>query len=255
MKAATLQATEKAVRALLDGLASTLIRLDMTPSRLAQISRAAFVMSAASQSKMKSGRTHIAEIAARTGLNRAEVKRIVAARFSHGNPEASLAPRAFRVIEAWKSLSPYSRKGKPRPLRLNGRAPSFESLCNEHSGDIPYKVILRELLSRSRLKFLDKGKVVSLTKQPRPNKKDTDDLETLLYASTFLSELMRASAVLVRRKVRVYPPDTITEKFFERSVATQVSDLMENLPMLQTKRRRKSSRKGGVNVYALVSRA
>src|SRR5688572_16543214 len=139
MKAATLQATEKAVRALLDGLASTLIRLDMTPSRLAQITRAAFVMSAASHSKKKSGRTHIAEIAARTGLNRTEVKRIVAARFSHGDPESSFAPRAFRVIEAWKSLKPYARHGKPRPLKLNGRTPSFESLCNEHSGDIPYK--------------------------------------------------------------------------------------------------------------------
>jgi hypothetical protein len=255
MKAATLQATEKAVRALLDGLASTLIRLDMTPSRLAQISRAAFVMSAASQSRMKSGRTHIAEIAARTGLNRAEVKRIAAARFSHGRLEVSLAPRAFRVIEAWKSPGPYARKGKPRSLKLKGRAPSFESLCNEHSGDIPYKVILRELLSRNRLKILDKGRVVSLTRPPRPTKKDSDDLDNLLYASKFLSELMKESALLVRRRVRVYPPDTITEKFFERSVAAQVSDLMENLPMLQTKRRRKSSRKGGVNVYALVSRA
>jgi hypothetical protein len=255
MKAATLQATEKAVRALLDGLASTLIRLDMTPSRLAQISRAAFVMSAASQSKMKSGRTHIAEIAARTGLNRTEVKRIVAARFSHGSPDTSLAPRAFRVIEAWKTLGPYARKGRPQSLKLNGRAPSFESLCNEHSGDIPYKVILRELLNRKRLKVFDKGRYVSLTKQPRPSQKDSDDLETLYYASAFLRELVKEPDVLVRRKVRVYPPDTITDRFFERSVATQVSDLIENLPMLHAKRRRKSSRKGGVNVYALVSRA
>jgi hypothetical protein len=255
MKAATVQATERAVRAVLDGLASTLLRLDMTPSRLAQISRAAFVMSAASQSKLKSGRFHIAEIAARTGLNRTEVKRIVAARFYHGNPDATSAPRVFRVIKAWTSLSPYARDGRPRSLSLKGRAPSFESLCKEHSGDIPYKVILRELLNRNRLKVSSKGRVVSLTKRPRSNTNDSADLETLLYASAFLGELVKEKGVLVRRKIRVYSSDTITDQFLERSIATQVADLIENLPMLHAQRRRKLRRKGGVNVYALVSRA
>lgn len=254
MKAATVQATEKAVRAILDGLASTLIRLEITPSRLAQISRAAFVSSAASQSKMKSGRPHIARIAARTGLNRTEVKRIIDARFSHGNSEPAFAPRALRVLEAWKSSSPYARSGKPRSLNLVGRSPSFESLCKDHSGDIPYKVILRELASRNRIKILNKGKVVALVRG-RKAKKNDDDLEVLLYAAAFLSEIAKDSGVLVRRKVRVYSPDTITDKFLEHSIATQVGDLIESLPLLHARRGGKSSRKGGVNVYALVSRA
>jgi len=73
---------ERALSQLLDALAEILIPLEVTPARLAQVARSSFVKVSAKEAKMRSsGRPHLAKIAARTGLSRAEVKKIVVANF------------------------------------------------------------------------------------------------------------------------------------------------------------------------------
>jgi hypothetical protein len=254
MRATKSEAAEIALREILDVLASILIRLDLTPARLAQMSRASFVKSAAAHARMRSGRPHIARIAARIGLSRTEVKRIASARFGYGDADITSAPRALRVAEAWRSCQPYVSQGKPRALRLAGKSPSFETLCREHSGDIPCKVILDELTSRSLVRLSSRKQCVSLLPRKRVIKRAAE-LETLIYAAAFLTELAKGTGVLVRRRVRIVAPDKITEKYFERTVASQIGELVDSLPTLFSRRTRRPRRKGGINVYALVSRA
>lgn len=245
---------EKALSDIIGVLASTLIRLDLTPTRLAQISRAAFVMTASTESRMKSGRPHIARIAARVGLSRSEVKRIISSHFNFGERDPSHAPRAMRVMEAWKAFPRYSRKGKPRILKIGGAAPSFESLCREHSGDIPYRVILDELTSRGFAKISAQHKLVTLTEIRGVGEERKNDLEALRYVAVFLTDAMKGDDVLVRRRIRISAPDTITDRYFEGSVSAQISNVVDGLPSLASPRARKSKRKAGINVYALVSR-
>src|SRR6188768_296160 len=154
MKPAKDDAAELALVALLDALASVLIPLEITPTRLAQIARASFVKTSAMHVRMRSsGRPHLAKIAAVTGLSRSEVKRLVSSNFEIGEQQPETFPRALRVLKAWQVSKRYSISGQPKPLRIRGPFPSFESLCQEFSGDIPYKVILSELERKQVLKF------------------------------------------------------------------------------------------------------
>jgi hypothetical protein len=254
MRATKLETAEVVLREILDVLASTLMRLDLTPARLAQISRVAFVKAAASHARMRSGRPHIARIAARVGLSRPEVKRIVDARFTNGHSDSAYAPRAIKVVEAWRRCSPYVSRGKPRLLRLGGKSPSFESLCREHSGDIPYRVILDELVTRNLVSLSTAKRSVLLL----PNaiaRRHPPELDTLVYAAAFLTELTSGSDVLVRKKVRIATPSTITEKYFEGAIASQIGDLVDGLPTMFGRKQPKTKRKVGVHVYALVARA
>src|SRR5262245_5524718 len=113
---------------LFDALAPILISLDITPSKLAQIARASFVKSSAKQARMKSsGRPHLARIAALTGLSRSEVKRLVVSGYKTEASNSENLPRALRVLDAWRTSREYAPSGKPRPLRILGRPPSFDA--------------------------------------------------------------------------------------------------------------------------------
>src|ERR1043165_7270346 len=141
--------SEHSISILMDALALVLIKLDITPSRLNEIARSSFVKAAASEDRTKtSGQPHVARIASLTGLTRTEVKRIVDADFASQSSNNEHLPRALRVLIGWKTSRKYSMNGKSRKLAVICKAPSFESLCREFSGDIPHTAIRAELLSR-----------------------------------------------------------------------------------------------------------
>jgi len=254
MKASKGDAAELALAALLDVLASILIPLEVTPARLAQIARASFVKASVSQARVRSsGRPHLARIAALTGLSRAEVKRLVSSNYEIGHQEPESSPRAIRVLGAWKSSKRYTAAGRAIPLRINGPFPSFETLCREFSGDIPYKVILTELERRSNVKFRKKRTWISISKTLTPSASHHRELSNLVFAASLIGELSNSSGVLVRRKEKIGAPMDIPSSYVEKAIAGRISDLLDNLPQLFTPR--KSSRKNRtcVNIYTLVS--
>ena len=243
---------ENALAALLDGLALVLITLDVTPARLAQIARASFVKAGASQATKRSGRLHLARIAALTGLSRAEVKRIVAANFAAGRTKADSLPRALRVMIGWQKSRRYSDRGKPRILAMLGPAPSFETLCQEYSGDIPHRVILNEL-ERGGYVEIDWGrKRVKVVRKPPARTRATSAEVALTYAASFITEAIRDDCVLVRKRQRAYISSSLPARYAERAIAGRVTEMMDQIPRMFPIV--KKGKKSAVDVFALVSR-
>ncbi|MEO8019125.1 MAG: DUF6502 family protein [Pseudomonadota bacterium] len=254
MKPSKEDATEMALAALLDVLASILVPLEITPARLAQIARASFVKASAIHARMRSsGRPHLARIAALTGLSRAEVKRVVAANYSFGPREVETSPRALRVLHAWRGSKEYSRAGRAKSLRISGPFPSFETLCREFSGDIPHRVILTELESRSRVKLKKKRTWVSAIGTSRSRVSFKRDLSNLVFAASLIGEFSASERVLVKRKDKIRSSTEIQDSYFENAIAGRVTELLDNLPEMFATNKNVSKNKHCVSVYTLVS--
>jgi hypothetical protein len=239
---------------LLDALAPVLIPLDITPSRLAQIARASFVKASARQSQMKSsGRPHLARIAAVTGLTRLEVKRLVASDYKIGTPNSENFPRALRVLNAWRNSSTYSRKGKPRPLKILGQPPSFDSLCKAHSGDIPFTVILDDLERRQSVVVSRKRNRVAIAKSRTRSERISREHSALSFAAAFLREALQHKLVLVRRREKIASSSNLSDAYVESAIASRLTDLLDQLPELFAKRG--ARKRNIVNVFTLVSRS
>jgi len=254
MKASKEDAADFALSALLDVLASILIPLEITPARLAQIARASFVKASAIHARMRSsGRPHLARIAAITGLSRVEVKRLVSSNYAIGHQEPESSPRALRVLNAWQTSKRYSSAGRATRLRINGPFPSFETLCREFSGDIPYKVILTELERKASVKFQGNRKWVAVFKSSKANIARQHDLSNLIFAASLIGELSLSGKVLVRRKEKVSAPADIQNAYVENAIAGRVTNFLDNLPQLFVSRRTVRKSRPCVNVYTLVA--
>jgi hypothetical protein len=256
MKPSNEDAAELALAALLDVLASVLIPLEITPARLAQIARASFVKASVSQAQVRSsGRPHLARIAALTGLSRAEVKRLVSSNYAIGRQEPDSSPRALRVLGAWRASKRYTNAGRPISLRVNGPFPSFETLCREFSGDIPYKVILTELERRANVKFRKKRSWVSVSKANKSGPAKQRELSNLIFAASLIGEFSQSGSILVKRKEKIGAPLDIHSSYVENAIASRVTDLLDNLPQLFVSGKNARKSRACVNVYTLVSRS
>lgn len=253
MKPSRDESIESALALILDALARLLIDLAVTPAKVAHVARTSFVKAAARRARIRtSGRPHLARIASMTGLPRSEVKRIVAEKFAISPVRTETLPRALRVLRAWEQSSGYSRGGRPIAIKIVGGEPSFVALCRDHSGDIPYRVILDELVS-SKLATLNKKKThISATKNQRATKSNAQ-CQTLIYAAEFLQHAMSDDAVIVRKKQRVRTSSTVPSAYVEKAVAGRVSDLMDQLPNLFPERGRRTS--DAIDVFTVVARS
>lgn len=246
--------TERILRVLLNALAAFLIPLEITPVRLAQLARVSFVEACAKQARIKrSGRPHLARIAARTGLSRVEVKRIVAANFSVQADDQDSTTRAVRVLRGWRNTKSYKVGSRPRPLQISGRGFTFESLCKSFSGDIPHTVILEELKRQGKVAIRRDGHSVTVVRESKARKKytHTRELQVLNFAASLLSEALRENGVVIQRKERIVASANASSEYVEAAIANRLSEFLDQLPeMFEQKRPTKSV----VNVFTLVSR-
>jgi len=256
MKPSHEDAAEVALAALLDVLASMLVPLEITPTRLAQIARVSFVKASAVKARMRtSGRPHLARIAALTGLSRAEVKRVVSANYKFSAREPENLPRALRVLRAWRISKGYSRAGKESDLRITGPFPSFETLCRDYSGDIPYRVILTELERRKRVKLKRSRTWISVIKTSDSRTAQQRELSNLVFAASMLGALSQNEGVLIKRQDKIRASSAIQDAYVENSIANRVSALLDNLPQVFISRRKSRQNTNRVTIYTLVSRS
>jgi hypothetical protein len=243
---------ESALAALVGALAQILIELEVTPARLAQISRTSFVEAAASQAtKRGSGKPHIARIAALTGLSRSEVKKIVRSNYQTERPQLDCGPRAVRVLSAWRVYPPFANRGKPRRLPISGASVSFVSLCRMYSGDIPHQVILNELERTSRVR-LNKNRTIVSVSASALGSGDNRSAQSLKFAAAFLSSALRDEQILIRRRQHVSTSTSVSAAYVEQAVSGRVNDVLDQLPHLFP--RGSGLSKNSVCVYALVAK-
>ena len=239
----------------MDALAHILIQLDVTPAQLAEVSRASFVKVGASVARKKlSGRPHIARVAALTGIPRSEVRRIIEANYGHSAGGLDQLPRALKVIAAWKTSSKYTRNGKPLVLKSSGRAPSFEALCREFSGDIPPKAIATELLERNLIRITERSGKPTLRLLRSGATSDPEVEARLSFVASLVAAVSSQDQVLVARSESLVSPKNLSASYFRNSVSTQVSSFVDGLPIETRRRIRKANSAEILEVFALVSR-
>lgn len=82
-----------------------------------------------------------------SGLTRKEVQRLVAGPVEPETVESERYNRAARVLTAWTRDPDFAdARGEPLPLEPNDGAHSFAVLVRRHSGDVPVRAVLDELL-------------------------------------------------------------------------------------------------------------
>ena len=164
-------------------------------------------------------------------------------------------PRALRVLSAWRIAKGYSRAGKELALRVTGPFPSFETLCRDYSGDIPYRVILTELERRKRVKLKRKRMWISITKSADSRIAHHRELSNLVFAASIVSALSKSEGILVKRQDKVRASNAIQDSYVENSIASRVTGLLDNLPQLFVSRGKSRQSKNRVTIFTLVSRA
>jgi hypothetical protein len=244
---------ERALSQLLDALAEILIPLEVTPARLAQVARLSFVKVSAKEAKMRSsGRPHLAKIAARTGLSRAEVKKIVVANFRAHEKIAESSPRALRVLKGWHTSKEYTLRGRPRSLKLEGQPPSFDALCRQFSGDIPRKVILDELVTRKRVTLSRGGRWISIAVSEARDPGRLRDKAALSFAAGFLTDALSSGQVIVKRRDKIAASPGVSDIYVEKAFSSRLSELLDQSPRVFVGRR--ARKRHILTAYTLVSR-
>ena len=99
------------------------------------------------------------KIAIITGLTRKDVaalRKDIPTNFPQGQKN-----RAVRVISGWISNPEFcDEQGKARTLTILGEKGSFEALVNRHSGDMPYRAMLNELIRTKSVKLKGDDQVI-----------------------------------------------------------------------------------------------
>lgn len=115
-----------------------------------------------------------------SGMTRKEVQRLLA------TPEAELAidreqyNRAARVLTAWTRDPDFlDARGEPRPLDPQDGTPSFAELVRRHSGDVPVRAVLDELLRVGAVKRNAEGRLELVVRAYVPQRSAVDKLEIL----------------------------------------------------------------------------
>lgn len=141
---------------LIEALVPAFVASGLTSSQLSYLVRHALVREAAKQLRLKNGRTNHSQVAAATGLGRAEVGQILR------SPPRFLAKQRVhfpespsdRIVSKWQRDSRFcTRSGAPKALPIRGRGHTLEKLLRECGGDVYPAALVAELKRQGRVRI------------------------------------------------------------------------------------------------------
>ncbi len=141
---------ERALFRILTALAKTLLRVGINYPTFDNLARCAYVM-AAKQRRPGGTPANTSQIAARTGLSRKIVKRVLDERVGGAESEPLDNTRSITclayVLSTWfHSVDYQDVEGKPKALQVGDTENGFDALVRSSGKDIPAGAVLRELL-------------------------------------------------------------------------------------------------------------
>jgi hypothetical protein len=115
-----------------------------------------------------------------TGLSRKEIMQIQKLPRPDDRASTERYNRAARVISAWRRDRDFiDADGGPAVLPILGSGATFSELVKRHSGDVPMRAILDELIRVGAVARLDDGSVRLLAQAYVPDGSDADKLHIL----------------------------------------------------------------------------
>jgi len=181
-------ALTQAILRLLRPLIRILLRNGIPFGSFAELARWVYVDVALADFSIKGRKPSDSRASVLTGLSRKEVRRLRDLDLREQGEDIARYNRAARVLTAWVRDSRYQDdSGAPRILMLEGAEPSFSSLVQTYSGDVPVRAILDELQRVGAVDVAANGRLTLLARAYVPR---TGEEEKLGILGTDVAELI-----------------------------------------------------------------
>ncbi|MCU7808302.1 MAG: hypothetical protein KZQ73_10605 [Candidatus Thiodiazotropha sp. (ex Semelilucina semeliformis)] len=165
---------------LLRPLVRLLLRNGVTYGDFADLSRWVFMDVASKDFGVPGRKQTVSRVSVITGLTRKEVSRLQKIETPDDSAISHQYNRAARVISGWMRDKRFlDKKGAPAPLHFDQGKHSFSDLVREHSGDIPPRAILDELMRVGTVAKDAEGKINLITDGYVPRTGETSKLHIL----------------------------------------------------------------------------
>ncbi len=229
------EALSQAVSAALRSLIRILLRHGVAYDAFAELAKRAYVEVGMNEFGIPGKKQSISRVSVLTGLTRKEVARVAENPAPADTATAERYNRAARVIAGWvRDRDFLDRDGQPATLGQGGEQ-GFAALVRRHSGDMPVRAVLDELVRVGAVERLDDGKVRLRARSYIPAKSDIDKLQIL---GTDVSDLIRTidhniqhgnTDPLFQRKVMYdnLPSEAVPE--FRKLSREQAQELLERI--------------------------
>lgn len=170
---------ETAIATLLRPLFRLLLRQSMSFIAFEEIAKRVFVEVAMKDFGIEGKAPSMSRAAILSGLTRKEVARLLAERPGDEAEPGERYNRAARVLTGWlRDLDFTESDGSPRWLRDEGPR-SFAELVRRHSGDVPARAVLDELLRVGAVRRHSDGRIEPLARAYVPATSVADKLAIL----------------------------------------------------------------------------
>ena len=155
-----------ALRRVVDPLVDLMFDTGITVQEFSHLVRDRAVRSAAARIAQENGRKSNSRVSIVTGLARAEIARILEENEPSFSSRGQQHP-VRRVLAAWHDNHRFlAANGDPAVLPIFGRRKSFERLVAAHSGGIPVRAMLDQLMQISAVEVLSDQRVKVKSRVP-----------------------------------------------------------------------------------------
>lgn len=229
------RALTAATAQLLRPLVRMLLRQSVPFAAFEELAKRVYVEVANEEFGLAGRKPTISRASILTGLTRKEVQRLTDETRPAADDDAQQYNRAARVLTAWVREPRYhDDSGQPRPLPTEGDF-SFAALVKAHSGDMPVRAVLDELLRVGAVRRTEDGHIELRQRAYVPQQ---DTLQKLAILGVDVAGLIDtidhnvergARDPRFQRKVMYHRvPAAVAEEFRRRS-AEQAQQLLERL--------------------------
>jgi hypothetical protein len=227
---------ESIVSRLLERFASILLRLGFDSPRAELLLRSAFVLEAARKARKIGARSTQSQIALLAGVNRLDVRRILAspnqAKLSTSSGRRS---RVERVLFAWSQDPAFANEqGHPKALSFVGANSQFERLVRKYGRDISART-LREDLIKNKLAVQDGPRLVLARRGKTKGKISSAALADLAYLDSQLARFnfSQGRRDYVVRRLCLSGSDSRLLKLAQRKATARIENALNSLEPIQ----------------------
>jgi Family of unknown function (DUF6502) len=229
-------ALNTAIARLLRPLFRLLLRHSVSFGAFEELAKRTYVEVALEDFGIPGKKPSISRASILSGMTRKEVQRLMAERSKDAGDDGERYNRAARVVAGWvRDVDFLDANGEPRPLGADGES-SFAALVKRHSGDMPARAVLDELLRVGAVQQRDDGRFELLTRAYVPQHSAVGKLHILGtdvadLIATIDHNLQQHAAADARfqRKVMYHSMPVAALATFRKLSAAQSQALLEKL--------------------------
>ena len=182
------KAISSAIIKLMRPLVRILLRNGIPFRTFAELAKRVYVSVASDEFTIEGRKASVSRVSVITGLSRKEISRVKTHGGTEDNISAQKYNRAARVISGWLRDARFvDEHGEPMELPVENGNASFAELVRSHSGDVPARAVLDELIRVGNVALTEDGNVSLLNRAYVPR---TGEIDKIGILGTDASELV-----------------------------------------------------------------